>query len=122
MYDILYDFKGQGFGLARVQIVLTTSTLAHRVFSIVLQQLGVRDSAISHKPPVGEAKMIKPSQDTQLGQQAQAGTTSETPQSKDAYAEHREAIAGITKGLSQALAGRGVEARRFFQDLEASRG
>ena len=66
--------------------------------------------------------MIKPNQDTQLGQQAQAQTASEARQSTDADAEHQEAIAGITKGLSQALAGRGVEARRFFQKLQASRG
>ena len=89
---------------------------------MVLQQLGVHDTAISHEPPVGESKMIKPNQDTQLGQQAQAETASETRQSTDADAEHREAIAGITKGLSQALAGRGVEARRFFKEMEASRG
>jgi hypothetical protein len=66
--------------------------------------------------------MIKPNQDTQLGQQAQAENASETRQSTDADAEHQEAIAGITKGLSQALAGRGIEARRFFQELQASRG
>ena len=66
--------------------------------------------------------MIKPNQDTQLGQQAQAQTASEARQSTDADAEHQEAIAGITKGLSQALAGLGVEARRFFQEFQASRG
>jgi hypothetical protein len=88
---------------------------------MALQQLGVRDTAISHEPPVGELKMIKPNQDTQLGLQAQAETASETQQSTDADAEHREAIAGITKGLSEAHAGRGVEARRFFQELQASR-
>jgi hypothetical protein len=66
--------------------------------------------------------MIKPNNDALLGQQAQAETASEIQQTTDADAEHRAAIAGITKGLSQALAGRGVEARRFFQELQASRG
>lgn len=117
MYDILYNFKRPGFDWARKQIVLTTSTLAHRGFSMVLQKLGVHDTAISHEPPVGEAKMIKPSQDTQLGQQAQAETVSESQQPADADADYKDAIANIAKGLSQALAGRGVEARRFFQDL-----
>lgn len=116
------EFKGPGFGWARKQIVLTTSTLDHMVLIMVLQQLGVSDTAISHEPPAGEAKMIKPSQDAQLALQAQAEAASETRQSTDADAEHREAIAGITKGLSQALAGRGIEARRFFKELEASRG
>ena len=66
--------------------------------------------------------MIKPNNDALLGQQAQAETASEIQQSTDADAERRAAIAGITKGLSQALAGLGVEARGFFQELQASRG
>jgi|Cruoilmetagenom7_1024161.scaffolds.fasta_scaffold01091_11 hypothetical protein len=66
--------------------------------------------------------MIKSNNDALLGQQAQAETASEIEQSTDADADHREAIVGITKGLSEALAGRGVDARRFFQELQASRG
>lgn len=111
------EFKGPGFGWARKQIVLTTSTLDHMVLIMVLQQLGVSDTAISHEPPAGEANMIKPSQDAQLALQAQAETVSESQQPADADADYKDAIANIAKGLSQALAGRGVEARRFFQDL-----
>ena len=57
--------------------------------------------------------MIKPNNDALLGQQAQAETASEIQQSTDADAEHREAIAGISKGLSQALAGRGLRQDAF---------
>ena len=66
--------------------------------------------------------MIKPNKNALLGQQAQAEPASEIRQSTNADADYQEAIAGITKGTSETLAGRGVDARRFFQELQASRG
>jgi hypothetical protein len=89
---------------------------------MAVQQPAFRDSPTGYEQPAWESRMIKSNNDALLGQQAQAETASEIEQSTDADADHREAIAGITKGLSEALAGRGVEARRFFQELQASRG
>ena len=89
---------------------------------MAVQQPAFRDSPTGYEQPAEESRMNKPNNAALLGQQAQAETASEIEQSTDADADHREAIVGITKGLSEALAGRGVEARRFFQELRASRG
>ena len=89
---------------------------------MAVQQPAFRDSPTGYEQPAWESRMIKPNNDALLGQQAQTETASEIAQSTDADAERRAAIAGITEGLSQALAGLGVEARRFFQEFQASRG
>jgi hypothetical protein len=87
---------------------------------MAVQQPAFRDSPTGYEQPAWESRMIKSNNDALLGQQAQTETASEARQSTDADAEHQEAIAGINKGLSQALAGRGVEARRFFKELKVS--
>ena len=89
---------------------------------MAVQQPDVRERPTGYEQPAWESRMIKPNNDALLGQQAQTETASEIAQSTDADADHREAIVGIAKGLSEAIAGRGVEARRFFQELQASRG
>ena len=89
---------------------------------MAVQQPAFRDSPTGYEQPAWESRMIKSNNDALLGHQAKTETASEIAQSTDADADHREAIVGITKGLSEALAGRGVEARRFFQELQASRG
>ena len=66
--------------------------------------------------------MSNPDTYTQIGQQDPTDPAPEMLQSIDGCADYQEAIASIAQGLSESMEGRGIDARRFFQELQASRG